>query len=68
MKPITAQDLYDFLVELKNEGNDLSQIKVNYRNDLDSDVDQCTYVGEDLFDAQSNNRLESIVFMSNSDY
>lgn len=66
MKPITAQNLLDILIELKNEGNDLSRITINYRTDLDSDVEVCTFVGEDLYDAETNGRVESLVLMSDS--
>jgi hypothetical protein len=69
MKPLTAQELYKFLNDLINEGNDLSKITINYRTDSDSDVEIVTYVSEDLFDAETNSILESIVLMNDaSDY
>lgn len=61
---MNAQDLFEFLVELKNEGIDLSEVKVNYRHNPDSDVDRVTFFGEDLFDAETNSRLTSIVMMT----
>lgn len=69
MKPVTAQDLFNILSQLKDEGNDLSQITINYRTDSDSDVEVCTFIGEDLFDSETNGRLESLVLMADaSDY
>lgn len=61
---MNAQDLFDFLVELKNEGTDLSSVVVNYRHNPDSDVERVTFFGEDLFDEQTNSRLTSIVMMT----
>lgn len=66
MKPITAQNLLDILLQLKKEGNDLSRITINYRTDSDSDVEVCTFIGEDLYDADTNSQLESLVLMSDS--
>lgn len=61
---MNAQELYEFLVELKNEGIDLSDVNVNYRHNPDSDVEKVTFFGEDLFDAETNSRLTSIVMMT----
>jgi hypothetical protein len=69
MKPLTAQQLFNVLSQLKEEGNDLSKITINYRTDSDSDVEVCTFVGEDLYDADTNSTLESLVLMADaSDY
>ena len=62
---MTAQTLMNYLQDLKNQGNDLSSITINYRHDYDSDVEVCTIVEEDLFDEETNNILESIVLLSN---
>ena len=61
---MNAQDLFEFLVDLKYDGIDLSEVQVNYRHNPDSDVDRVTFVGEDLFDAETNSRLTSIVLMT----
>lgn len=54
---------------MKDFGHDLSAITINYRTNPDSDVEVVTYVGDDLFDEETNNVLESIVFMADaSDY
>ena len=64
-KIFTAQDLYDYLTELQNYEIDLKKISLNYRTDEDSDVEVITGVCEDLFDAETNNQLESILFYNN---
>lgn len=66
MKPLTAKKLFNFLNDLKKDGHDLSKITINYRYDADSDVDSCTFVMEDLFDAETNNILESICLVSDA--
>ena len=58
---LTAEKLFGMLEQLKNEGNDLSTITINYRYDDDSDVHECTIVDEDLYDSKTNSILESIV-------
>ena len=69
MKQLTAQKLFELLNELKIDGYDLDKITINYRTDSDSDVEVVTYVGDDLYDAETNSILESIVLMSDaSDY
>jgi hypothetical protein len=61
-KILTAQELYDYLTELKDYGIELNNIALHYRTDFDSDVELITGVCEDLFDAETNNKLESILF------
>jgi hypothetical protein len=61
-KILTAQELYDYLTELEDYGIDLNNISLHYRTDDDSDVELITGVCEDLFDAETNNQLESILF------
>ena len=69
MKPLTAKKLLDFLIDLEKEGNDLSEVLINYRFDSDSDVNLCKFVMEDLFDSETNNILKSICLVSDaSDY
>ena len=68
-KPLTAKKLLKFLIDLENDGHDLSKILINYRFDSDSDVNLCKFVMEDLFDAETNNILKSICLVSDaSDY
>jgi hypothetical protein len=69
MKSLTAEKLLEELLSMKDFGHDLSAITINYRTNPDSDVEVVTYVGDDLFDEETNNVLESIVFMADaSDY
>ena len=58
---MNAQELLEFLQELEQDGVDLSQVSVNYRHDDDSDVEVVRFVGEDLFDEETNSVLTSIV-------
>ena len=58
---MNAQELLEFLRELEQDGVDLSQVSVNYRHDDDSDVEVVRFVGEDLFDEETNSVLTSIV-------
>ena len=68
-KQLTAKNLMNFLIDLENNGNDLSRVLINYRFDLDSDVHLCKLVMEDLFDTETNNILQSICLVSDaSDY
>jgi hypothetical protein len=61
-KKFTAQDLYDFLHDLKTEfAYDLSTLNVNFRENTDSDVCAVNYVFEDLYDSETNSVLTSIM-------
>lgn len=64
MKPITAQEVMDYLTGLQKMGEDLSSITINYRYDDDSDVQIVRKLEEDLFDQETNSRLTSIVFLT----
>ena len=61
---LTAKKLLTYLQTLEAEGQDLKKITINYRYDSDSNVKKCTLVSEDLYDAETNSILESIVIMS----
>jgi hypothetical protein len=61
-KILNAQELHDYLTELQRYDIDLRKISLHYRTDEDSDVELITGVCEDLFDAETNNKLESILF------
>jgi hypothetical protein len=63
---MTAQQLMDFFIDLENNGEVLSKIELNFRNDYDSDVIPLRHINEDLFD-ESNNRLVSISLMFRED-
>jgi hypothetical protein len=59
-----AKKLLKFLEQLKENGQDLSKIEINFRNDYDSDVVKIKEVSEDLFDEETNSKLRSIVFVA----
>ena len=65
MEKLNAQELFDFLCEVKvnveSYENKLSDVEINYRYDDDSDVRGIISVEEDLFDENTNNIIESIV-------
>ena len=66
MKLLTAKKLLNFLIELENNGHDLSKVLINYRFDSDSDVNLCKFVMEDLFNSETNNILKSICLISDA--
>lgn len=63
---MTAQQLMDFFIDLENEGEVLSKIELNFRNDYDSDVIPLRHINEDLYD-ETNSRLVSISLMFRED-
>lgn len=63
---MNAKKLLKYLQKLEKQGNDLSKITLNYRYDSDSDVQEITFVDEDLFDEETNSILESIIFISDA--
>lgn len=63
-KQLTAHKLLSFLQTMERQGHDLKKVVINYRADRDSDVEIIEEVEEDLFDEISNNRLESIVLIT----
>ena len=60
---MNAQELLNSLLELKEQGHDLENIEVYYRNNPDSDVESMSFVEEDLYDEETNSVLRSIVLM-----
>lgn len=65
-KQLTAQWLLTELQSMKALGTDLSKVQLSYRFDTDSDIEPITYVGEGLYDAETNNILEEIIFMTDA--
>ena len=63
-KQLTAQELFDFLKDLKKQGLNLNKIDVNYRYDYDSDVREVLSVDEDLYDEVDNSTLTSICLVT----
>jgi hypothetical protein len=63
-KQLTAHKLLKFLNEMEKQGHDLKKVVINYRTDRNSDVERIEEVEEDLFDEITNNKLESIVLIT----
>ena len=61
---MNAKELLNYLLEL-DEVYDLSKVNLCYRDDRDSDVEIIQHVEEDLYDADTNSILESIMFLNN---
>lgn len=59
---MNAQELFDYLLELKSKGIDLDNLSLSFRLDEDSDIEQINFVGEGFYDAETNSVLESIMF------
>ena len=62
-----ANDLIKFLLkveeQLKPHGRTLKDVDVNYRMSDDSDVEEIDWAGVDLYDAEANQIIESIILM-----
>ena len=65
-KSFTAEMLLNQLLEMKALYYDLSKIQLSYRYDSDSDVEPINYMGEGVYDAETNNMLEELVFMTDA--
>lgn len=60
---MNAKELLNSLIELEEQGHDLEEIEVYYRNNPDSDIEYISFVSEDLYDEETNSVLKSIVLM-----
>lgn len=62
-----ANELLKFLKSVEQQvqghGKTLEDVEVNFRRTDDSDIEPTDSVGVDLFDAESNKIVESIVLM-----
>jgi hypothetical protein len=59
-----AKELLNYLLEL-DKVYDLSNVSIYYRTDRDSDDEIVKHVEEDLYDAETNSKLISIMFLNN---
>jgi hypothetical protein len=65
-KQLTAEWLLNELLDMKAKYYDLSIIKLSYKYDADSDYEDITFLMEGIFDAETNNILEELVFMTDA--
>lgn len=63
---MNAKELLEFLLDVQ-QTQDLSEIKLNYRYDYDSDVVPIIAVEELYFDDETNNTLTDIVFVTDNE-
>ena len=63
---MNAQELLEFLLGIQ-QTQDLSEIKLNYRHNYDSDVVNIIAVEELYFDDETNNTLTDIVFVTDNE-
>ena len=66
-KPLTAQKMLNFLLELQENGENLDNIQILYRYDRDEDEVNIFEVEEDLYDMETNSKLETIMLLTNSE-
>jgi hypothetical protein len=65
-KQLTAEWLLNELLDMKAKHYDLSIIKLSYKYDADSDYEDITFLSEGLYDAETNNILEELIFMTDA--
>ena len=63
-KQLTAKWLLNELLDMKAKYYDLSKIKLSYRQDGDSDIELITCMWEGIYDADTNNILEELIFVT----
>ena len=63
-KQLTAESLLNELLEMKAKDYDLSIIQLSYRFDGDSDVEPITCMWEGVYDSETNNTLEELIFVT----
>lgn len=66
-KPLNAKKLLKFLLELESNGTNLSNVNVLYRYGRDEDESSVYEVEEDLYDANDNTTLTSIMLLTNTE-
>tara|TARA_Y100001972_G_C7642403_1_gene322763 strand:+ start:1045 stop:1239 length:195 start_codon:yes stop_codon:yes gene_type:complete len=60
------KDLKKIINRLEKEHGNIDNCEINYRYDKDSEVIRVKYLEEDLYDSQTNNILDSVVFLNNN--
>lgn len=59
------KDLKKIIKNFEAEHGNIDDCDINYRYNNDSEVFRINHLEEDLFDAQTNNILDSVVFLNN---
>ena len=59
------KDLKQIIKNLEAEYGNIDNCDINYRFNNDSDVIRINHLEEDLFDSETNNILDSVVFLNN---
>ena len=57
------KDLKKTILKLEKEHGNIDHCNINFRYNNNSDVIRLNFLEEDLFDAETNNLLDSVVFM-----
>jgi hypothetical protein len=64
---MTAKQLLSYLLQLREDGNNLSEISVNFRENYDSEIIPLRHINEDLYDKETNSKLISICLLNRED-
>tara|TARA_R100001443_G_scaffold116760_1_gene138376 strand:+ start:3565 stop:3762 length:198 start_codon:yes stop_codon:yes gene_type:complete len=59
------KDLKKIIENLEAEHGNIDNCDINYRFNNDSEVMRLNHLEEDLFDSETNNILDSVVFLNN---
>jgi hypothetical protein len=59
------KDLKKIIKKLEAEHGNIENCHINYRYNNDSEVMRINHLEEDLFDSETNNILDSVVFLNN---
>jgi hypothetical protein len=59
------KELKKIIKELEEEHGNIDNCEINYRHNYESAVMRINHLEEDLFDSETNNILDSVVFLSN---
>ena len=60
---MTILKLKQAIEELENSHGNIDDVTINFRSSLDSDIEICNFVEEDLY-KEDNKTLDSIVFLT----
>lgn len=61
-----VKELKKIIKQLEEEHGNIDNCDINYRHNSNSDVMRINHLEEDLFDSETNNILDSVVFLNNN--